>query len=82
MDNLGESFTNFTTNFKNVSVKISDGSMIKGKVNIGENYHRLSDMFRHSDDPFIIIVSEEFAEGSKKVYFVNKTYIMWAGAED
>jgi hypothetical protein len=79
MDNLEGPFP---TNFKNVSVKISDGSMIKGKMNIGENYHRLSDLFRHSDEPFIIVVSEEPSDGSKKVFFINKTYIIWAGAED
>jgi len=33
----------YTVNFTNVEVKISDGSMIKGKVNIRGDYNRLSD---------------------------------------
>jgi len=72
----------YVTNFKNVEVKISDGSLIKGKVNIGENYNRLSDLFRHTNDSFITVVSEEFHESPIKVYFINKNYIIWAGAED
>jgi hypothetical protein len=72
----------YVTNFKNVEVKISDGSLIKGKVNIGENYHRLSDLFRHDNEPFIVVVSEDTHESPNKVCFINKKYIIWAGAED
>ncbi len=79
MEKLEESFA---INFKNVSVKISDGSMIKGKINIGDNYHRLSDMFKHSEDPFITVVSEETGDGPKRIFFINKTFIVWAGTED
>ena len=79
MENLHETYV---TNFKNVEVKISDGSLIKGKVNIGENYNRLSDLFRHTNQTFITVVAEDFPESPKKVYFINKNYIIWAGAED
>jgi hypothetical protein len=72
----------YVTNFKNVEVKISDGSLIKGKVNIGETYNRLSDLFRHSNYTFITVVVEDPDQGPKKVYFINKNYIIWAGAED
>ena len=72
----------YATNFKNVEVKISDGSLIKGKVNIGENFHRLSDLFRHASDSFITVVSDDLRESPNKVYFINKNYIIWAGAED
>jgi hypothetical protein len=72
----------YVTNFKNVEVRIFDGSLIKGKVNIGESYQRLSDLFRHTNDSFITVVSEELHESPIKVYFINKNYIIWAGAED
>jgi hypothetical protein len=72
----------YVTNFKNVEVKISDGSLIKGKVNIGENYHRLSDLFRQINDTFITVVAEDPHESPQKVYFINKNYIIWAEAED
>jgi hypothetical protein len=72
----------YVANFKNVLVKVSDGTLLRGKVNIGENYHRLSDMFRHSNDSFIVLVAEESPENTKKVFFINKTYIIWAEAQD
>lgn len=72
----------YATNFKKVVVKISDGSMIKGKINIRETNLRLSDFFRSSEDQFITLVSEESKEDSQNVFFVNKQYIVWVGPED
>jgi len=69
----------YTVNFTNVEVKISDGSVIKGKVNIRGDYNRLSDFLRHSQEQFMVIVSEESSEDSQKVFFVNKNYIVGAG---
>lgn len=68
-------------NFKNIAVKMTDGSIIKGKINIGEN-KRLSQLFKISEDNFVTLVSEGSEEGSKKVFMVNKNYIMWAESED
>ena len=72
----------YATNFKKVTVKISDGSIIKGKINIRETNQRLSDFFRSSEDQFITLVSEESKEDSQNVFFVNKRYIVWVGPED
>ena len=72
----------FVTNFKSVVVKVSDGSLVRGKVNIGENYHRLSDLFKRSNDAFIVVVSDESPECPNKVFFINKQYIIWAEAQD
>lgn len=64
-------------NFKEVStVKMSDGSIFAGKVNI-RNFPRLSDFLRSASDPFIAIVSDE-GEPHSKVLMVNKNYIIWA----
>jgi small nuclear ribonucleoprotein (snRNP)-like protein len=76
MEKLKESYA---TNYKNVIVKISDGSTIKGKVNIRETHQRLSDYFRYSQEQFITIISEETKEDSQNVFFVNKDYIVWIG---
>ena len=72
----------YVTNYKNVMVKISDGTTIKGKVNVRDMHQRLSDFFRHSQDQFITVVSEETREDSQNVFFVNKNYIVWAGPEN
>jgi len=72
----------YVTNYKNVIVRISDGSTIKGKVNIRDTHHRLSDFFRLSQEQFITVISDESKEDSQNVFFVNKNYIVWAGPED
>jgi hypothetical protein len=72
----------YVRNFKDVVVKISDGTTVKGKVNIGDRFHRLSDLFRLSQESFITLVSEESTESLNEVFFINKNYILWAKAED
>lgn len=63
-------------NFKEVTVKMSDGTMFAGKVNI-RNFSRLSDFLKIATDPFIVIVSEE-GEPNGRVLMVNKNYVVWA----
>ena len=72
----------YTVNFTNIEVKISDGSLIKGKVNIRGDYNRLSDYLRYSPEQFLVIVSDEARENAQKVFFVNKNFIVWAGPEN
>ena len=71
------------TNFKPLTVKMSDGTLLAGKVNI-RNFQRLSDFFRQSDDQFITILSPGGQEGeqTQKVIMVNKSYIVWAETQD
>ena len=69
-------------NFKDVLVKMSDGSLIQGKVNIPDHHRRLSDWFRHSNHPFIVVVSEESPENPPEIFIVNKTHIAWVKAQD
>jgi hypothetical protein len=63
-------------NLKEVTVKMSDGTMFTGKINI-RNFPRLSDFLRITTDPFIVIVSNE-GEPNSRVLMVNKNYIVWA----
>jgi len=72
----------YVTDYKNLSVKLSDGSSIRGKVNLGVDYKRLSDLMKHTSDKFITLVSEATSEQSRKVFLVNKDYVIWAEAED
>jgi hypothetical protein len=64
---------------KRVTVKVSDGSVFTGEVNI-RNFQRLSDFFRGADDRFVLLVSEEGQ--SRRVLMLNKSYIIWAEAVD
>ena len=72
----------YALNYKKLSVKMSDGSCIKGKVNLGADYKRLSDFLKHSSDKFITVVQEDIEENSKKIFIVNKDCIVWADTED
>jgi hypothetical protein len=71
----------YEVNYKNITVKTIDGSMITGKVNI-QNFQRLSDMLKHSMEKYLTITSEKGAYESKQVTIVNRQYIIWAKAED
>jgi len=64
-------------NFQPVSVKMADGSVLTGMVNI-RNFPRLSDFFRDGGDEFIVVVEDQ--EDPPRVVIVNKSYLMWAVA--
>ena len=69
-------------NYKNITVKMTDGSILKGKINIGET-KRLSLLFKILQEKFITLVPEEADEASKEnVIIINKDYIVWVKSED
>jgi hypothetical protein len=70
----------FEKNYKGICVKVSDGSMIKGKINL-TNYSRISDMLKNSTDKFITVVADEHSQDAQKVYIINKEFIIWAEVE-
>lgn len=65
-------------NYRKVSIKMTDGMIIKGKINIKET-GRLSTMFKTLPDNFLVLVPED---NSKKVFLINRTYILWAESEE
>ena len=67
-------------NFKKVTIKMSDGSIFTGKVNVRNNFQRLSEFLRMTDDRFIVILADE--EQRQRVIMVNKNFILWAEASD
>jgi len=71
----------YEKNCKNIKAKISDGSIITGKINI-LNFARLSDYLKQSNDKFITIHSEETERTAKKATIVNKDHIIWADTWD
>lgn len=64
-------------NYKRLTVKMSDGSTISGKLNIGK-FRRFSDFFRDSEDRFIAVVTD----GPQKVTMLNKSLILCAETEE
>ena len=71
----------YEMNFKRICVKLEDDTTIKGKINV-TNYPTVSDMLKHSTEPFITIISDDQADIAKKAYVIHKKYIVWAELED
>jgi len=71
----------FEKNYKAICVKISDGSMVKGKINL-TNYPRISDMLKNSNEKFITVVAGEQNPDPKKIYIINKEFMIWAEIDD
>lgn len=65
-----------------VSVRMVDGSVIKGKINLdGED--RVSDVLSKSESsPYLVIFDAFSANLFKKVFLVNKKHIVWIEPED
>lgn len=67
--------------YKNITIKTTDGSTILGKINLGIK-ERVSDLFTKTESPFIILFDAEFRDGSGKVLIVNKRNIVWVEPGD
>jgi hypothetical protein len=67
--------------FQTVTIKIKDGTVITGKLNIGD-YPRVSDLFRQSPDQYLVLADAEHRGSSGKVVIVNNSEIVWVEPED
>jgi len=65
-------------NAQAVSIKMIDGTIFRGYINIG-SCRRLSDFFRRSDaSPFVVMFETNIGENREKtVYFLNWAHILW-----
>ena len=72
----------YVINYRSVTLKMSDGTVLRGKINLGDTFQRLSDFFRRTETQFITMASDESAEEAGKVFVVNKNYIMWGESSD
>lgn len=68
-------------NFRPVTVKMKDGTMITGKLNI-RDYSRVSDFFRQAQDRYFVLSDAEHRGASGKVVIINKSEIVWAEPEE
>jgi len=70
---------------RKVSLKMVDGSLVQGKVNILHNeevVQRVSDMFTKVSDPFIVVFDATAEGKSGRVLIINKRNIVWVSPED
>ncbi len=73
-----EGFPEWEVNFNRVTVKMTDGSLFSGKVNI-RGFERLSDFLRNTDENFIVLIVDQDKRQTTTT-MVNKSYIVWAEA--
>jgi hypothetical protein len=68
-------------NPKNVVLKMVDGSVVKGQVNLQHDealVQRLSDLFTKVDDPFLVVFQATVEGDAGKVLIINKRNVVWA----
>jgi hypothetical protein len=68
-----------------VSLKLADGSLVKGKINLHHDeavIQRVSDIFTRIDDPFLVLFDATVEGNPGKVLIINKHHIIWAAPED
>jgi hypothetical protein len=68
-----------------VTVKMMDGTMVHGKVNLaqgGKIFSRVSDIFTKFPEPFIVVSDATMGEQKGLVLVLNKSSIMWVVPED
>lgn len=73
-----------------VRIKLVDGTLINGQVNINRDpgYDRLSDLISDRITPFLIIFNAMLYDASleqpvrRQTMFVNKTHILWVEPDE
>lgn len=61
-------------NFRSVTFRLSDGTTVTGKLNIGE-YSVVSDFLRHSRHRFLVLSNAEPCGSAGNVVIVNRDEI-------
>jgi hypothetical protein len=67
------------TNFKRVAVKMSDGSLLNGKINI-RNFDRVRDFFKNVQDQYIVLINNEGQP--ERTIILKNSYIVWVEAQE
>ena len=78
---MEESKDAFKKEYRDITIRTSDGSTLLGRINIGIK-ERVSDLFTKTDNPFIVLFDAEHKDGTGKVLFVNKNNIVWVEPGD
>jgi hypothetical protein len=78
---MAESRDPYKREYRDITIKTNDGSILKGKINMGIK-ERVSDLFTKTDNPFIVLFDVEHKDITGKVLFVNKSNIVWVEPKD
>jgi len=78
---MSDQDSSFSTEYRSITIRTTDGSTINGKVNISPE-QRVSDLFTQRDKPFIVMVDVVLKDAVGKTRFINKDHIVWVEPED
>jgi hypothetical protein len=78
---MEKSAEDYQVEYKNITIKTSDGSTIYGQINIGEK-ERVSDIFTSNESLFVVMVDVSYKENIGKTIFINKRHIVWAEPDE
>jgi hypothetical protein len=78
---MEKSAEDYQVEYKNITIKTTDGSTIYGQINIGEK-ERVSDIFTSNKSPFVVMVDVSYKENVGKIIFINKRHIVWAEPDE
>ncbi len=70
---------------RGVRIKLVDGSVIKGKINLHQDealIQRVSEIFTKTTDPFVVVFDATFEGVSGRVAVVNKHNIIWVSPDE
>jgi hypothetical protein len=78
---MGTKKGEYRTSYKDVSVKLTDGTILNGKINIYPK-DRISEVFTNKEKTFVIIIESDSTERSYQTIVVNKKEVVWVEPED
>ena len=84
-ENVGKDYQPENWRPGSLAVKLVDGSVVKGKINLHHDEHmiqRVSEIFTQIKDPFLVVFDATFEGQSGRVLVINKQNIIWASPED
>ena len=71
----------YSPEYRWITVRTSDGSTMRGKMNIGAT-ERISDLFVRGDLAFVVMVEVAGEGGKATTRFVNKDHIIWVEPDE
>jgi hypothetical protein len=78
---MNQTDTDFSTDYQRVTVKLIDGTILDGRINILP-HKRVSDFINSRDKAFVIMIESSSVEVTDKIVFINKSKVAWVEPED
>lgn len=78
---MGKDNIDLSIDYKAVTLKFVDGTVLEGKINILP-HQRVSDYMNSKDKSFIVVVESASQTIVPKTIFVNKSEITWIEPEE